>query len=158
MLQDLDLIVNLYNLPDNTDPRPKMEAQGIYIKRAVSPDKTEILDFIRREFSNGWADEAEKAIFNCPSSCYIAVHDHKVVGFACYDSVALGYYGPLGVAASMRKKGIGEALTSCCLSAMREKGYGYIIINAGPVEYYIKHLNAQVIGDHKGIYTNMICN
>jgi len=158
MLQDLDIIVNLYNLPEYEDQRPKLAEQGIFIKRAVSPDKTEILDFIRREFSNGWADEAEKAIFNCPSSCYIAVCDHKVVGFACYDSVALGYYGPLGVAASMRKKGIGEALTFCCLNAMREKGYGYIIINAGPVEYYIKHLNAQVIGDHKGVYTNMICN
>ena len=48
MLQDLDLVVNLYNLPDYSDPRPKMEAQGIYIKRAVSPDKTEILEFIRR--------------------------------------------------------------------------------------------------------------
>lgn len=158
MLQDLDLVVNLYDLPDYTDPRPKMAEQGIYIKRAVSPDKTEILEFIKNEFSQGWADEAEKALFNCPSSCYIAVYDHKVVGFGCYDSVALGYYGPLGVASSMRRRGIGEAITSVCLSAMREKGYGYIIINAGPVDYYIKHLNAKVIGDHKGVYTNMICN
>lgn len=157
-LQDLDLLVNLYNLPNDDDPTKEMAKKGVYIRRALAPDKTEILDFIKNEFSQGWADEAEKAIFNYPSSCYIAVMDNKVVGFACYDSTALGYYGPLGVAKSARKLGIGSALTAKCLLAMREKGYGYIIINAGPVEYYIKQLNAIVIGDHKGVYSNLICN
>ena len=153
-MEDMDLVVNLYNLPNDEDPTERMAQKGIQIKRALAPDKTEILDFIKREFSQGWADEAEKAIFQ--STCYIATKDKKVVGFACYDSTALGYYGPLGVAKDMRKFGIGSALTAKCLRAMREKGYGYIIINAGPVDYYIKGLNAKVIGDHKGVYTNMV--
>ena len=155
-LQDLDILVNLYNLPNDDDPTKAMKEKGVGIKRGLGPDKTEILEFIKREFSQGWADECEKAIFN--STCYIATLNGEVVGFACYDSTALGYYGPLGVAAKARKLGIGSALTAKCLLAMREKGYGYAIINAGPVEYYIRTLNAQVIGDHPGVYANLICN
>ncbi len=155
-MTDMDILVNLYDLPDDTDPTKEMDAKGVHIRRALAPDKSAILDFIRTEFSDGWADEAERALFNFPSSLYIAVMDKKVVGFACYDSTALGYYGPLGVAADKRKFGIGSALTKKCLLAMREKGYGYAIINAGPVDYYIKTLNAKVIGDHPGVYSNMI--
>ncbi len=157
-MTDMDLIVNLYDLPEEVeaDPRPALAAQGIKIKRALAADKSEICEFIRREFSQGWADEAEKALMNYPSALYIAVYEEKVVGFGCYDTSALGYYGPLGVDKTMRGKGIAHALTSICLKAMREKGYGYAIINAGPVEYYIKRLNAKIIGDHNCVFENLI--
>ena len=157
-MTDMDLIVNLYDLPEDVeaDPRPALAAQGIKIKRALAADKSEICEFIRREFSQGWADEAEKALMNFPSALYIAVYEEKVVGFGCYDTSALGYYGPLGVDEKMRGKGIAHALTSVCLKAMREKGYGYAIINAGPVEYYIKRLNAKIIGDHNAVFENLI--
>lgn len=157
-MTDMDLIVNLYDLPADVeaDPRPALAEKGIKIKRALAADKSDICDFIRREFSRGWADEAEKALMNFPSALYIAVCEEKVVGFACYDTSALGYYGPLGVDKTMRGKGIAQALTSICLKAMRDKGYGYAIINAGPVEYYIKRLNAKIIGDHNCVFENLI--
>lgn len=155
-MTDKDLLVNLYDLPCDDDPTKEMAQKGIAIKRALPHDRTEILEFIRTEFSDGWADEAQRAMYNFPTSCYIATMNKKVVGFACYDTTALGYFGPLGVAKSARKLGIGSALTTKCLLAMREKGYGYIIINAGPVDYYIKNLNAIVIGDHPGVYMNSV--
>jgi len=157
-MTDLDVLINLYNLPPeiDCDPRPRLAEQGIYIKRALPCDRTEIREFITREFSSGWADEAEKGLYNLPTSLFIATYEERVVGFAAYDSTALGYYGPLGVASDMRKKGIGEALSTMCLRAMREKGYGYAIINAGPVQYYVRRYNGMIIGNHIGVYENMI--
>ena len=157
-MTDLDVLINLYNLPEEArrDPRPELAKQGIQIKRALPCDRSEIREFIKREFSEGWADEAERGLYNLPSSLFIATFEERVVGFAAYDSTALGYYGPLGVASDMRKRGIGEALSNVCLNAMREKGYGYIIINAGPVDYYVRRYNGMVIGDHIGVYENMI--
>ncbi|MBQ7160430.1 MAG: GNAT family N-acetyltransferase [Clostridia bacterium] len=157
-MTDLDVLINLYNLPEDArrDPRPELAKQGIQIKRALPCDRSEIRRFIESEFSEGWADEAERGLYNLPSSLFIATFEERVVGFAAYDSTALGYYGPLGVASDMRKRGIGEALSNVCLNAMREKGYGYIIINAGPVDYYVRRYNGMVIGDHIGVYENMI--
>lgn len=157
-MAETNVVVNLYNLPDDieADYRPAMEKVGVQIKRAMAPDKTAILDFIRTEFSQGWADEAEKALWNNPSTLYIAVADKKVVGFAAYDSTCLGCYGPLGVASTHRKMGIAQALTSACLKSMREKGYWVAVWQAGPVEYYVKHLNAKILDDHPGVYVNMI--
>ena len=157
-MTDKDMIVNLYNLPAEAeaDPRPALAGLGIAIKRALPCDKSEIRAFIEREFSVGWADEAERALYNCPPALLIAVKDEKVVGFCAYDSTALGYVGPLGVDRNERRQGIGEALISMSLKAMREKGYGYAIINAGPVDYYRRKLGAVVIGDHIGVYENMI--
>jgi len=157
-MTDLDVLINLYNLPKDIDrdPNEALAQYGIKIKRALPCDRGEIREFITREFSSGWADEAEKGLFNAPTSLFIATFEERVVGFAAYDCTALGYYGPLGVDPSMRKKGIGEALSTTCLRAMREKGYGYAIINAGPVQYYVKRYNGMVIGDHIGVYENMI--
>ena len=156
-MTDMDVLVNLYNLPFENDGCAEFyEKTGIAIKRVLSCDKTAVLDFIKEEFSQGWADEAEKAIFNNPSTCFIAVKDKKVIAFACYDSTALGYYGPLGVAKSARGLGIGTYITRRALLSMREAGYGYCVFNAGPVDYYVKTLNAMVIGEHPGVYKNTI--
>jgi predicted N-acetyltransferase YhbS len=83
-----------------------------------------------------------------PFSCYIAQQDQKIIGFACYDAAALGYFGPTGVTENSRGKGIGKALLLACLLEMKLKGYGYAIIGwAGPQEFYEKAVGAVAIPD-----------
>lgn len=150
-----DLLVKLYDLPEI--PQYKLP-EGVTVKRVMSPDIGRVMDFIKENFSDGWAWEASKAMYNQPSSCFIAVKEKQVIGFACYDTTALDYFGPLGVKADERKGGIGGTLTLKCLYAMKEKGYGYAIIgSAGPVDFYRKVCGATVIESaNSGVYINMI--
>ncbi|MFR3259058.1 MAG: hypothetical protein ACLTRS_18385 [Lachnospiraceae bacterium] len=42
--------------------------------------------------------------------CFIAVEDKKVIGFACYDSSAKGFFGPIGVHPGLSWKNVGQSL------------------------------------------------
>lgn len=89
-----------------------------------------------------------------PPSCFIAVRAAHVVGFACYEVTARGFFGPTGVLASERGQGVGTALLFRSLQALRELGYAYAIIgDAGPVQFYIRTLGGILIPDSSpGIY------
>ncbi|MCL2284920.1 MAG: GNAT family N-acetyltransferase [Firmicutes bacterium] len=153
-----DMLVKLYHMPKN-DTEERMEKEGIQIKRAMALDKNVIVDFVKNNFGYSWETECEKAIFNQPASCYIATKDKKIVGFACYDGTALGYFGPTGVLPDERGKGIGKALLFKCLESMKEKGYGYAIIGfVGPVSFYEKAVGAAVIegsSPETSVYSNL---
>ena len=153
-----DMLVNLYQLPETAELYRKVEASGVRLVRALSPNEHLIADFIRGEFGEGWVSETRAALTNHPTTCFIAVKDHKVIGFADYDATAKGYFGPTGVAKSERGQGIGAALLLKCLEAMREDGYGYAIIgSAGPEEFYTKCCGARVIeNDQPNIYSRMV--
>ena len=155
-----DMLVKLYNMPEIKEEKWLLE-KGITINRAMALDKTAVLDFVKSHFFDNWADECEKAIFNQPSSCYIAVKDGGIIGFACYDATALGVFGPTGVMESARGLGVGKALFGKCLVSMKEKGYAYAIIGwvTDAVDFYKKAVNATVIEDsppHKSVYKNLI--
>ena len=88
----------------------------------------------------------------------MAVEDQDIVGFACYDATALGYFGPIGVGTAYRKQGTGKALLKACLLDMKLKGYGYAVV--GAVEntaFFEKTVGATVIpGSSPGIYRNQL--
>ena len=153
-----DMLVNLYQLPDSTQIMKEMEENGIRIVRALSPNQYKVMDFIEKEFGRGWASETAAAFSRSPISCYIAVKDHEIVGFGCYDATCLGYFGPTGVKESLRGLGIGKALLLKCLEGQREVGYGYSIIgDAGPVKFYERFCNASVIpNDRPNVYSRMV--
>lgn len=154
-----DMLVKLYEVEPCDELIKKLEKEdNIKIKRAMSADKTLIMNFIKEAFSQGWADEAEKSILSAPSSCYIATKEGKVVGFGCYDTTAKGFFGPTGVDDSLRGKGVGKALLIKCLVSMYEMGYAYAIIgDAGPEKFYEKNCGAVVIPDcHPGEYKNLV--
>lgn len=153
-----DLLVKLYELPEVSSLIEKLREEGIEIRRPISPEKYVVTDWVRQAFSPGWASECEVAFTNKPVSCYIAVKDGKVIGFACYDATYKDFFGPTGVSNDMRKKGIGKVLLLSCLDQMRSDGYAYAIIgSASQKEFYQKAANAIVIeGSTPGIYKGML--
>lgn len=158
-----DLLVKLYDIDfdPNGQIEKNMRGQDIFIKRACIVDKHIILDFVSENFGQGWTNECECAMLRNPVSCYIAVKDKKIIGFACYDAVAKGFFGPTGVKAEFRGKGVGSGLLFKCLNSMKECGYGYAVIGwvGEAKDFYAKQAGAVEIGDsppNKSVYKNMI--
>ena len=153
-----DMLVKLYELPDITDANNKLTEKGIEVRRAIAPEKHIIVDWVRKTFSPAWASECEVAFTNHPVSCYIAVEEGNLTGFACYDATYRNFFGPTGVGKEARGKGIGKVLLLKCLYAMEAEGYGYAIIGgAGPVDFYAKSVGATAIeGSIPGIYKGML--
>ena len=66
------------------------------------------------------------------------MRDGQILGFACYDATALGFFGPIGVDPEARGLRIGQALLLTCLHAMAWEGYGYAVIGwcDGAADFY----------------------
>lgn len=148
-----DMLVDLYQ-PIIKDVECKYE-----IKRVLSPNSDKVLKFIEEKFSAGWVSEAKAGLYQNHPTCFIAVDEGKIIGFACYDSTAKAYFGPTGVDQDYRGQGVGKALLLKCLVSMKHDGYGYAII--GGVEpknwvFYEKASGAIPIDNSKKIYTRMV--
>lgn len=152
-----DLLVRLYDLPEFA-ATARVAAAGIVIRRALVPEKQLILDWIGPRFSHHWVSEAGTALSQMPPTILLAVQDNVLLGFACYDTSAKGFFGPTGVDEAARGQGIGEALLIATLRAMREAGYGYAVIgDPGPVAFYKKRLDAfEIPGSEPGVYAGML--
>lgn len=153
-----DMLVKLYQLPELEPVIKQLADNGIEIRRAIAPEKHVVVDWVRQHFNEGWASECEVAFANQPVSCYIAVKQGALIGFACYESTCKNFFGPTGVSMDKRKLGAGKGLLLACLHAMKALGYGYAVIgNAGPKEYYSRTVGATVIEDSTpGIYKGML--
>ncbi|MGM0879612.1 MAG: GNAT family N-acetyltransferase [Bacillota bacterium] len=153
-----DMLVKLYQLPELEPVIKQLADNGIEIRRAIAPEKHVVVDWVRQHFNEGWASECEVAFSNQPVSCYIAVKQGALIGFACYEATCKNFFGPTGVSVNERKLGAGKGLLLACLHAMRALGYGYAVIgSAGPMEYYSRIVGATVIEDSTpGIYKGML--
>ncbi len=140
-----DMLVNLYSpsCPTKESAVARAAEHGILVFRGMTRDRHLALDWVQQHFGPFWADQCETAMMSYPTSCYLAVKDKKVVGFACYNATRKGMFGPMGVDESLRGAGVGTALLLCCLDAMREAGYAYAVIGqVGPKEFYRKTCGA----------------
>ena len=143
-----DMLVKLYDLPQSWDFLAEQEKQGVTVRKPIGPEKQIIVGWVRETFSGVWASEADMALSNRPISCFIALKGGELIGFACYDATALGFFGPTGVKEAERGQGIGRALLLASLLDMRLKGYGYAIIGSiGPADFYRKTAGAVEIPD-----------
>ena len=87
------------------------------------------------------------------------MQDKQVLGFACYDTTAMNFFGPTGVREDRRGQGIGRALLLRCLYAMREEGFAYAIIGwvGDALPFYQRTVGATIIeNSHPGEYKRMI--
>ena len=153
-----DMLIKLYDLEDDWSFMAVQREQGIAIRKPIGPEAHIIVKWVSDQFGAGWASEAEAALSNRPRSCFTAVEGLMIVGFACYDATALGFFGPIGVAASHRRKGIGAALMTACLLDMKLKGYGYAVVGGvQDTDYYRKNAKALEIPDSSpGIYNKTL--
>jgi GNAT superfamily N-acetyltransferase len=153
-----DMLVRLYDLPDNAPIKTRMREQNIEIRRPLPFESRIVIKWVEDIYGPGWAMQAEAAFFNTPISCFIAVREKKMIGFAAYDATCRNFFGPTAVDEKCRGKGIGKALLLAALYAMKHDGYAYAIIGgAGPVDFYKKALAAvEIEGSAPGIYANRI--
>jgi GNAT superfamily N-acetyltransferase len=152
-----DLLVRLYDMPE-TEATAKVAAAGIVVRRALPPERHLILDWVGVRFGAHWVSEAAVGLSQQPPTTLVAVKGDTLVGFACYDTTAKGFFGPTGVDTAARGGGIGEALLFATLRAMREAGYAYAVIgDPGPVEFYRKRLDAlEIPSSSPGVYAGML--
>lgn len=153
-----DMLVKLYELPGCEALVSELETKEIMIRRPIAPEKLAIVDWVKNNFGAYWASECDVAFSRVPISCYVATKGKEIVGFACYDVTCKAFFGPTGVAESMRGLGVGKALLIKSMEGLRDLGYGYGIIgDPGPMAFYEKTLGAIPIeASSPGIYKGMI--
>jgi len=113
--------VKMYTLPRLEQSLAAAAPHGIEVKRAIAPERNAVIDWARIHFPSS-VSEIETAFAQVPATCFIALHEGRVAGFACYDVTARNFFGPEGVDVSMRGKGIGRALVTAAEDALLELG------------------------------------
>ena len=153
-----DMLVKLYNLPDYNELVFKLEKEGIFLSRAMAPDKFLILPWIEEHSTLSAKGEVDVCFSRTPISLFVATRAKELLGYACYNATQLDFFGPTKVLESEQKKGIGKALLFKCLQALRNEGYAYAVIGGvGPKQFYQKTFNAIEIPDSTpGIYKDFI--
>jgi len=153
-----DMLVQLLTLPDETQLLKQLEAEEIYIRRAMAPDKFRVVEWVREHSNLSAAGECDVCFARTPISCFVATRGGNILGYACYDATAPDFFGPTRVLDSEQGKGIGRALLIRALRAMREEGYAYAIIGGvGPQEFYTKAVGAALIPDSTpGVYKDCL--
>jgi predicted N-acetyltransferase YhbS len=154
----MDYLVNLSLL----GPDPALDARvakaGVTIRRALAPEYELVTDWVRRKFSAGWAGETAVSMMRQPPTCFLATKAERLVGFACHESIARGFFGPTGVDEAVRGQGIGHALLLASLLDLKTMGYAYAIIgDVGPSEFYERTVGAtQIPNSEPGIYAGLL--
>ena len=151
----MDLLVKLYDLPDET---PGRLPGGPEIRRALSPEKHVVLDWVGLNFSPRWVSECDLAFARSPIACFLAVHEGFLCGFCCYAVTCPDFLGPIGVAAEWRNRGVGAELLLAGLRALRDAGYAYGIIGwAGSPGFFQRVAGAIVIENSEpGFYKGLL--
>ncbi|GGD99326.1 N-acetyltransferase [Aureimonas endophytica] len=154
----LDMLVKLYDLAPDPALDRRLAEGGIEIRRALPPELVLINRWIEPRFGAGWVSETTVAMARQPPACFLAVKGGELIGFACYDATARGFFGPTGVDETARGLGAGQGLLLACLTDMRNQGYGYGVIGAaGPQDFYRRCVGAIGIeGSSPGIYRGML--
>jgi hypothetical protein len=153
-----DLLIKLYELPTFDSIYTEMPDSPLVVRPARAYEKKAVVDFVRHGFGDGWASECDVAFANRPISCHIATERGDISGFACYDSTARGFFGPIGVEAGARGRGIGRLLLLSCLRTMATLGYGYAVVGyAGCREFYVNTVGAvEIPGSAPGVYRDRL--
>ena len=153
-----DMLVRLYDLPPLEPELAAMTALGITLRPALAAEKHVVLAWVGAHFFPEWVSETDVAMSHVPIGCWLAVEHDEIIGFACCNTSAKGFFGPTGVSEAARGRGVGRALLIACLHALCWEGYAYGIIGAvGPVDFYRATVGATVIEDSTpGIYGGML--
>ncbi|HQR10245.1 MAG TPA: GNAT family N-acetyltransferase [Casimicrobiaceae bacterium] len=152
-----DMLVKLYELPRLQDAQDAVARHGVSIRRALGPEKNLLSDWTASHFPV-FAAELEIACCRLPISCFVAVREQAILGFACYDTATRNFFGPEAVVEAERGRGVGRALLLAALHAQREQGYAYAIIGGvGPAAFYSRSVGAvPIAGSSPGAYAGLL--
>ncbi|MBB5535525.1 GNAT family N-acetyltransferase [Rhizobium giardinii] len=154
----MDYLVNLSLVKPVPALDARMEKAGVMIRRALAPELELVTGWVREKFGSSWASETTVAFARQPPTCFLAMRAEKLIGFACHESIARGFFGPTGVEESARGEGIGHALLLACLLDLKTMGYGYAIIgDVGPSAFYERTVGATPIPHSApGVYAGLL--
>jgi hypothetical protein len=164
----MDLLVRLYALPP-VEPRvAALAARGVTVRRARASEKHVVVEWARQHGSPGWAAECDVAFARQPIGCFVAVEGvlgaaaaagypkaaETLIGFACIEATARGFFGPQCVRADRRGQGVGAALLLTALHALAAEGHAYAIVGwAAELDFYKRVAGAvEIAGSEPGIY------
>ena len=133
------MMVNLRVLRDLAPVLDEQLANGVEIRRARSDESATIAEWVRENINPNWGVVCEVALEQTPPNCFVAYRNNSaadasdlspenIVGFACYDVVTKGVFGPSGVLENQPEGGISTALLMSCLHAMAAKKYPHAVI------------------------------
>jgi GNAT superfamily N-acetyltransferase len=111
-------------------------------KPAEAGRRSEVLQFIEREFGAIWRFEASHA----ETIFYVEV-DGTIAGFSTHEANnrGLGFFGPTGVDARLRGRGLGRDLLLASLADLRESGFAKVIIPwTDSIDFYRKSCGAVI--------------
>jgi mycothiol synthase len=119
----LAMETSLWNL--SVPPWVLEKGRAVELKSFEPAMTLPLLDFARKEFPGDWVrvvrETAAKIMAgDSPNRLIAAVDGGHIVGFAHYENER---FGPIGVAASQRGRGIGQVLMFATLAAQREAGF-----------------------------------
>lgn len=152
------MLVRLFRLPDAEPELQRLVGEGVRVRPCMPFEAHIMEEWVGRHFSRRWVSEARVAMAHRPGGCFIATRGGSILGFACYDATARGFFGPMGVQESARGMGVGRALLLATLRHMRAMGYAYAVIGGvGPADFYRKTVGATDIPDSTpGIYEDIL--
>lgn len=119
---------------------------GLALRRAAQADRDRVLAFIEEHFGRIWRFEASKAFDPTDPTLFIGEEGTRITGFAAHDvnNHGLGFFGPTGVARSMRGRGLGCALLLASLADLHRLGYRRAVIPwTDALEFYRKCSGAE---------------
>jgi hypothetical protein len=167
----MDLLVRLYALPPLERRLSALAPTGVTVRRALASERHVVVDFARQHGSPGWASECEVAFARRPLGCFVAVErapgasassasgaypssPETLIGFACIEATAPGFFGPQAVRDDRRGRGVGAALLLTALHALAAEGHAYAIVGwASELEFYRKVAGAvPIAGSEPGLY------
>ena len=133
------MMVNLRVLRDIEPVLSEQAANGVEIRRAFPSESSVIADWVREYINPNWGVVCEVALEQTPPDCFIAfqknptgeptvLSNENLVGFACYDVVTGGVFGPSGVREDQQETDVGTALLLCCMHAMAAEEHKQAVI------------------------------
>lgn len=107
------------------DTARRLEAEGVHCEPYRPEWPLPVLEFVRQEFPGDWVRVVRETMGrilagDSPTRLIVALQKGRVLGFVHHENER---FGPIGVAAAERGRGLGHLLMFAALRAMREAGF-----------------------------------